>query len=44
MFDKGVFTIKDDFSLLGYESGKLNIHNEHKISIENIKYHRESYD
>jgi putative restriction endonuclease len=44
MFDKGVFTIKDDFSLSGYESGKLNIHDEHNISIENIKYHRESYD
>jgi putative restriction endonuclease len=40
MFDKGVFSINDDFSLKGIV-GKLNFHPNHTISLENLKYHRD---
>lgn len=41
MFDKGTFSIMDDFELLGDESGKLTVHPNHLINIENLKDHRE---
>jgi putative restriction endonuclease len=40
MFDKGVFTINDDFSLIGI-SGELFVNNKHFIDRENLMYHRE---
>lgn len=43
MFDKGSFSIMDDFELIGEESGKLTVHRNHKINMENLKYHRETY-
>lgn len=39
MFDKGGFSINDDFSLNGLD-GYLKISPEHPVSIEYIKYHR----
>ena len=41
MFDKGVFTINDDYKLVGEESDQLILHPKHKINQENLKYHRE---
>lgn len=43
MFDKGCFSIADDFSLLGIEEGRLQVDKKHKINIENLKYHRLSH-
>lgn len=40
MFDKGAFTIDDDFSLIGI-SGELFVKNNHIIEKENLIYHRE---
>jgi len=40
MFDKGVFSIKDNLELIGEESGKLFLHKSHIININNIRYHR----
>ena len=41
MFDKGVFAINDDYSLVGEESGKLVLHPKHIINQANLKYQRE---
>ncbi|PXW18037.1 MULTISPECIES: YDG/SRA domain-containing protein [unclassified Chryseobacterium] len=41
MFDKGVFSIADNFQLIGCLSGRLTIHNNHKLNISNLKYHRQ---
>ena len=41
MFDKGTFSIDDNLNLMGELTVKLHINNEHKINIDNIKYHRE---
>jgi putative restriction endonuclease len=43
MFDKGVFAIKDNFELIGVETGILILLDEHKINKENLRYHRESH-
>ncbi|MDY3345684.1 YDG/SRA domain-containing protein [Riemerella anatipestifer] len=43
MLDLGIITIEDDFTIIGFESGKLNIHPNHKIDLECIKYHREHH-
>ena len=43
MFDKGSFTIADNYDLLGAESGQLTVHAKHKIEKENLNYHRESH-
>jgi putative restriction endonuclease len=43
MFDKGVFAIKDDFTLIGAETGRLILIDRHKLNLENIRYHRESH-
>lgn len=40
MFDKGTFSIQDDFTLLGNISGKLYVHPEHKLKLSNLSYHR----
>lgn len=42
LFDYGAFSIEDDLSLIGIR-GDLEIDNKHKISSENLKYHREHY-
>ncbi|WP_375750914.1 YDG/SRA domain-containing protein [Vibrio sp. HN007] len=43
MFDKGTFSVSDDFTLLGQEIGKLAVHPKHKINLENFRYHRSSH-
>lgn len=43
MFDKGSFSIDDDFSLLGEVSGTLHVNSEHRINTNNFKYHRHSH-
>lgn len=43
MFDKGAFSIKDNFDLIGKENGKLTIIDKHKIDKNNLLYHRESH-
>lgn len=43
MFDKGTFSIADNFSLIGEETGALIVHPKHQISAENLKYHRECH-
>jgi putative restriction endonuclease len=39
MFDKGSFSVDDKFNLIGI-SGKLNIHSNHHINLDNFQYHR----
>jgi len=43
MFDKGSFSISDNYELLGAESGQLAVHTQHKIDKENLNYHRGSH-
>lgn len=43
MYDKGAFAIKDNFKLIGTETGKLTVLEQHKIDLENLLYHRESH-
>jgi putative restriction endonuclease len=43
MFDKGMFAILDDFTLIGEESGILHVKAEHKLEIANLAYHRKSH-
>ncbi|MGB2232718.1 MAG: YDG/SRA domain-containing protein [Flavobacteriaceae bacterium] len=43
MFDKGSFSISDNYNLLGAESGELTVHPKHNIEKENLNYHRESH-
>ncbi|WP_343641674.1 YDG/SRA domain-containing protein [Chryseobacterium sp.] len=43
MFDKGAFSIADNFQLIGCLSGKLTIHNHHKLNYLNLKYHRQTH-
>jgi len=40
MFDKYSFSIDDNFDLIGIE-GSLNVHKDHNINKEFLKYHRE---
>ena len=40
MLDKGVISISNDFELLGEESGSLTLHQEHRIHLMNLNYHR----
>jgi len=40
MFDKGGFSINDDLSIIGIESKKLSVHEDHKIDKSNFQYHR----
>ncbi|MDP6968374.1 MAG: HNH endonuclease [Gammaproteobacteria bacterium] len=43
LFDKGMFSIADDLTLLGSETGKLTIKPSHNISLICLKYHRDSH-
>jgi putative restriction endonuclease len=43
MFDKGAFAVKDNFELIGAETGKLTVLQNHKLDLDNIRYHRESH-
>lgn len=43
MFDKGAFSITDDFDLLGAESGKLTVKKNHLIDLDNFAYHRKCH-
>ena len=43
MFDKGSFSIFDNYDLLGVEYERLNVHPKHKIENANLNYHRESH-
>ncbi|WP_318465087.1 YDG/SRA domain-containing protein [Photobacterium leiognathi] len=42
MFDKGAFSIADDFNLIGVV-GYLTVHSGHNIGSHNLKYHRECH-
>lgn len=43
MFDKGSFSIDDNFNLVGKESGTLFLDSKHQLNLENLKYHRQSH-
>ena len=43
MFDKGLFSISDDYKLIGEIEGELFVTSEHKISSEDLKYQRNRY-
>lgn len=43
MFDKGIFSINDDLTLIGAVSGELTVHTKHDLNKENLKYHRETH-
>jgi putative restriction endonuclease len=43
MFDKGVFSIKDNLQLIGCLSGKLIINDKHQLNLSNLKYHRQTH-
>jgi len=43
MFDKGLFCINNDFTLLGQLSGKLVVKPQHKLKISNLEYHRKCH-
>lgn len=42
LFDYGAFSVADDLSLLGIE-GTLTVVVQHKIHVDNLRYHREHY-
>jgi putative restriction endonuclease len=43
MFDKGVFSIKDDLQLIGCLSGELTINDNHTLNLSNLQYHRQTH-
>ena len=43
MLDLGMISFNDDFDVVGFESGKLFIHPDHKLNIDYLKYHREHH-
>ena len=43
MFDRGTFSIQNDFNLIGEESGVLHVHEKHNIDEINLIYHRKSH-
>ncbi|CAH0260013.1 YDG/SRA domain-containing protein [Chryseobacterium sp. Bi04] len=43
MFDKGTFSILDNYELIGHENGILFIHKNHKIKPSNLQYHRKAH-
>jgi putative restriction endonuclease len=43
MFDKGIFSIRDNFNLIGGQTGKLNVNAKHKLDKSNFDYHRKSH-
>jgi len=40
MFDKGAFSLRDDLTLVGSESGRLTQHPKHIINMDSVRYHR----
>ncbi len=40
MLDKGIYSINDDFTLIGI-GGTLSVHKKHIIDLENLAYHRD---
>lgn len=42
MFDKGYFTVDLDLTFVGFE-GKLTLHRNHKLNLDNIRYHYNNY-
>lgn len=43
MFDRGLFSVTDDFKIIGSIDGKLFVSPKHKISSEDLRYHRTSH-
>jgi putative restriction endonuclease len=43
MFDKGAFAVNDNLELIGAETGKLTVLKNHKLDLDNIRYHRKSH-
>jgi len=43
MFDRGIFSINNDYKIIGAIEGDLFVMAKHKISLEDLKYHRESH-
>ena len=43
MFDKGSFTITDDYKLTGEVTGDLLVDKKHLIDLSNLSYHRKSH-
>ncbi|ARD45118.1 YDG/SRA domain-containing protein [Colwellia sp. PAMC 21821] len=43
MFDKGSFTVTNNYEFIGEESGKLILDKKHNINIENLAYHRKCH-
>lgn len=43
MFDRGTFSIQNNYELIGEETGLLHVHEKHKIDESNLIYHRKSH-
>lgn len=43
LFDKGSFSITDDFELVGDVQGELIVDKSHSLNIKNLQYHRNSH-
>lgn len=43
MFDRGLFSITDDYKIVGAIEGNLFVIPRHKISLDDLKYHRDSH-
>jgi len=43
LFDKGSFSILDNYNLIGSISGKLKVSPKHKLNKSNLGYHRKSH-
>jgi putative restriction endonuclease len=43
LFDKGAFSILDNFELIGNAKGKLKVSANHKLDKSNLQYHRKSH-
>ena len=43
LFDKGSFSILENFELIGNVKGKLNVRPNHKLNKLNLQYHRKSH-
>ena len=43
MFDRGSFSVADDFKLLGKTAGTLTVDDKQKLDKNNLKYHRDSH-
>lgn len=43
MFDKGIFSVTNDFKIIGAIDGNLHVIPVHKVSFEDLAYHRHSH-